>query len=280
MTAVEREEKNPLRHHRRRRSVRRRAARDVRPRGGRRGRRQPFARIGWPSRRRIWSSCAAGSRPRAGPRKELVDRSVARRAAGDDAGTRPLLVDRVRLAQGRGEAECAAAVHDRDRRRDHSLHPRQVEARERAAADHDPWLARLGHRAARDRRPADRPDRARRHSRGRIPPGAAVLARLRLLERARRARLGFRPHRARVGGADEAPRLHALRRAGRRRGRARHRRDGPPGARRARRHPPQPARGGAVHRRPACRRNPSRNARHTRRSRRSRPTASATSRSR
>ena len=80
---------------------------------------------------------------------------------------------------------------------------------------------------------------------GRIPPGAAVLARLRLFRRARRARLGCRPHRTRVGGADEAPRLHPLRRPGRRRGRARHGRDGPPGARGSGRHPPQPARGGA-----------------------------------
>ena len=37
-----------------------------------------------------------------------------------------------------------AAVHDRDRRRGHPLHPRHVGARERAAADHDPRLARLG----------------------------------------------------------------------------------------------------------------------------------------
>ena len=67
--------------------------------------------------------------------------------------------------------------------------------------------------------------------RGRIPPGAAVLARLRLLRRADRARLGVRPHRTRVGGADGPPRLHALRRPGRRRGRRRHGRDGPPGTR-------------------------------------------------
>ena len=46
-------------------------------------------------------------------------------------------------------------------------------------------------------RPAHRPDRSRRHRRGRIPPGAAVNARLRLLERADRARLGRR----RVGRA-------------------------------------------------------------------------------
>ena len=43
----------------------------------------------------------------------------------------------------------------------HFIHV-QVAARERVAADHDARLARLGHRAARDRRPAHRPDRARR----------------------------------------------------------------------------------------------------------------------
>ena len=75
----------------------------------------------------------------------------------------------------RGETERVAAVHDRDRRGRHPLHPRQVAARERVAADHDARLARLGHRAARDGRPADRPDRARRTRRGRVPPGAAVL---------------------------------------------------------------------------------------------------------
>ena len=37
------------------------------------------------------------------PTKELVDRSVAGRAAGDAAGARPLLDDRVRLAQVRGD---------------------------------------------------------------------------------------------------------------------------------------------------------------------------------
>ena len=59
-----------------------------------------------------------------------------------------------------------------------------------------------------DHRPADRPDRSRRHARGRVPPGAAVPARLRVLGRADRARLGVRPHRTRVGGADAPPRLH------------------------------------------------------------------------
>ena len=68
--------------------------------------------------------------------------------------------------------------------------------------------------------------------RGRIPPRAAVPARLRVLERAGRARLGRRPHRTRVGGADAPPRLHPLRRPGRRRGCPRHGPDGPPGGRR------------------------------------------------
>jgi hypothetical protein len=62
----------------------------------------------------------------------------------------------------------------------HFIHVRSP-TRGRAAADHDARLARLGDRAARDRRPADRPDRARRRRRGRVPPGAAVAARLRLL---------------------------------------------------------------------------------------------------
>ena len=205
-------------------------------------------------------------------------RSVAGRAAGDDAGARALLGDRLRLAPVRGEAERAAAVHDRDRRGGHPLHPRAVAAPGRAAADHDARLARLGRRAARDRRPAHRPDRARRTRRGRVRPRAAVPARLRLLRRADRARLGPRSHRARVGGADAPPRLHPLRRPGRRRGRRRHRRDGPPGTRWAARHPHQPARDGAG-RRPS-RRTPSRNARRPTRLRRSRRPAAATSWSR
>ena len=53
-------------------------------------------------------------------------RPVARRAVSDDQGARPLLGNRVRLAQGRGEAQRAAAVHDRDRWRGHPLHPRHV----------------------------------------------------------------------------------------------------------------------------------------------------------
>ena len=203
-------------------------------------------------------------------------RSLAGRATRHDAGARPLLDDRVRLAQVRGETERAGAVHDRDRRGGHPLHPRALAARGRAAADHDPRLARLGRRAARDRRPADRPDRARRRRRGRVPPGLAVDTRLRLLGSAGRSRLGRGSHWASLGGADEAPRLRPLCRPGRRPGSRRHRRDGPPGARGPARRPHQrahPARSP----RESCRRSPSRIVRRTTRSRRSRRTASATS---
>ena len=86
-------------------------------------------------------------------------------------------------------------------------------------------------------------------ARGRIPPGAAVTARLRVLRRAGRARLGRQPHRTRVGGADAPPRLHPLRRPGRRRGCPRHGPDGPPGGRGFGRLPPEPAHGGARNRR-------------------------------
>ena len=172
-------------------------------------------------------------------------RPVAGRAAGDDAGAGALLGGRVRLARVRGDTERAAAVQDRDRRGGHPLHPREVAAPGRAAADHDARLARLGHRVVRGRRPAHRPDRARRLRRGCVRPRGAVPARLRFFRRAGRDRLERRPHRAGVGGADAPPRLHPLRRPGRRRGRLGHRRDGPPGTRGAGRHPHELARDGA-----------------------------------
>ena len=73
------------------------------------------------------------------------------------------------FGQVRGEAERPSAVHHRDRRPRHPLHPRQVAARERVAADHHARLARLGHRDAERRRAAHRPDGARRRRRGRVP---------------------------------------------------------------------------------------------------------------
>ena len=58
-------------------------------------------------------------------------------------------------------------------------------------------------------------------------------------------RLERRPRRAGLAELAEPPRIYALRRPGRRRGGPRHRRDGPPGARGAGRHPREPARNGA-----------------------------------
>ena len=88
---------------------------------------------------------------------------------------------------------------------------------------------------------------------GRVRRRDPVDAGLRLLRQADGDRLGSRPHRARVDRADEAPRLHAVRRAGRRLGNAHHRADGAAGAAGAARHPHQHAgHDPARHREGAC----------------------------
>ena len=58
---------------------------------------------------------------------------------------------------------------------------------------------------------------------GCLPPGDPVAAGTWILGEAEQHRVGSRPHRAGVGGADEAPGLLAVRRPGRRLGRGRHR---------------------------------------------------------
>ena len=60
----------------------------------------------------------------AGPPRSS-SRTVAGRPVGDDSGAHALLGHGLRLAQGRGEAERAAAIKDRDRRGRHPLHPRK-----------------------------------------------------------------------------------------------------------------------------------------------------------
>jgi Epoxide hydrolase N terminus len=69
--------------------------------------------------------------------------------------------------------------------------------------------------------------------------GGAAPARLRLLRPAGVGRLGSGPHGAGVGRTHEPPRLHPLRRPGRRRRRRRDRHDGAPGAGGASGHSPQ-----------------------------------------
>ena len=85
------------------------------------------------------------------------------------------------------------AVHHRDRRAGHPLRPRSLQARGRAAARRLPRMARLGHRADEDRRPAHRPDGAWRQRIGRLPRGDPQHAGLRVLGQADRNRAGMRP---------------------------------------------------------------------------------------
>ena len=101
---------------------------------------------------------------------------------------------RLRLAQRRGAAQRPAAVHHRDRRAGHPLHPRPLAARERAAGDRHPRVARLDHRADEDRRATDRPDGPRRERGGCLPRRHSVPAGLRLLGQADEA--GMEPARA------------------------------------------------------------------------------------
>ena len=163
-------------------------------------------------------------------------RRLAGRAARDDAGARALLGDRLRLAQVRGETERPAELHHRDRRAGHPFHSRPLPARGRAAADRHPRVARLDHRAAEDHRAAHRSHGARRERIRRLPSGDSLAAGPRVLRQADDHRLGSRPHRTRLGRADEAARIHPVRRPGRRLGRGGHADDGCPGGSGAARH--------------------------------------------
>ena len=68
----------------------------------------------------------------------------------------------VRLAQAGGGAQRAAQLHHRDRRPEHPLHPRQVEAAGRHPAAAHPRLAGLGGRVPGPHRTADGPGEPRR----------------------------------------------------------------------------------------------------------------------
>ena len=173
-------------------------------------------------------------------------RSVPGCAAGDDAGARPLLGDRVRL--GGGARRRLNALPQFKTKIDgldiHFIHVKSAHENALPLIMTHGWpgsivelLETIG--------PLTDPTAHGGRRRGRVPPRVAVHPRLRLLRRADRARLGPDPHRTGLGRADAAPRLHPLRRAGRRRGLPGHRRDGPPGARRVDRHPHQPAHAGA-----------------------------------
>ena len=57
------------------------------------------------------------------PERETVTDDSQGVPLATDAGARPLLGDGLRLAHVRGEAQRPAALHDRDRRAGHPLHP-------------------------------------------------------------------------------------------------------------------------------------------------------------
>ena len=69
------------------------------------------------------------------------DGSVPGRAARDDPATRAPLDDGLRLATGGGAAKRPAAVHHRDRRTGHPLHPRPFRTRGRVADHRESRLA-------------------------------------------------------------------------------------------------------------------------------------------
>ena len=78
--------------------------------------------------------------------------------------------------------------------------------------------------------PLTNPDGTWRHRCGCLPRGHSVDAGLRVFRQADHDRLGRRPHRACLGGADEAPWIHEIRGAGWRLGRDHHRIHGRAGA--------------------------------------------------
>ena len=134
-----------------------------------------------------------------------------------------------------------AAVHHRYRRPRHPFHPCPVEARKCTADDRHSWLARLDHRADEDHRAADQSHGPWRKRSGRLPSRDSVAAGLWLLRQADGARLESASHRAGMGDADAAPRIHAVCGAGRRLGQRGHGEHGPAGAARIARHPHQHA---------------------------------------
>ena len=143
---------------------------------------------------------------------------------------------RLRLGQVRGETECPAELHHRDRRTGYSFHPRPLPAPGRAAADRHTRMARIDHRAAEDHRAAHQSHGAWCERRGRVSPSDSLSAGLRVLRQADHHRVGSGPHRARLGRADETPRIHPVRGARRRPGRGRHAGYGYPGRTGAARH--------------------------------------------
>ena len=192
-------------------------------------------------RKRTSSTCAAASRATRWPDRETVDD----RSQGNQLGK---LQDIVRYwgtdyDWRKVEAQLNALpmfMTEIDGVDIHFIHVKSRHANA-LAADHHARLARFGDRAAEGHRAADQSDGPRRPGGGCVRRRDPVDARLRLLRQADRHGVESGAHRARLGRADAAPRLHPLCRAGRRLGLSRLQRDGAPGAGGIARHPHQPA---------------------------------------
>ncbi len=151
-------------------------------------------------------------------------RLVTRGPAGERQISGRLLGARLRLAALRVRAQSLPPIPDRDRRAGHSLHPRQVQKSPRDAADTHARLAGLDRRVSEADRPADRSGCVRRRRRRFIRRRRPVAPRVRVLPEAHGDRVDRLAHRQRVGGADEASRLHEVGRTRRRLGCRRHHR--------------------------------------------------------
>ncbi len=202
---------------------------------------RPF-RVDVPEKRS--SICAAASRRRVGPTAETVADDVAGRAARDDAGARALLGDGLRLAQGRG-AGSTRCRSSSPRSTDVDIHFIHVRSKhDGRAADHrHARVARLDHRAA--RRSSARSPTRRPHGGKAADAFDVVIPSLPghgFSGKPTDDRLGPGPRSRRAWiDADAAPRLHALRGAGRRLGQCRLGADGAAGATGTARHPHQHA---------------------------------------
>ena len=122
----------------------------------------------------------------------------------------------------------------------HFIHVRSKE-KNALPAHHQPRMARLDHRAIEAHRPTDQSHGTWGERSRRIRCGDSVDAGLRVFRQADEHRLGPRAHGPSLGRADEAPRLHPLRRPGRRLGCVCRRPDGLAGTCGIARHPHQHA---------------------------------------
>jgi len=141
--------------------------------------------------RGAWSISAAASWPTQWPEKGDRHRCIPGRTARNHAETGPLLGDRLRLAQGRGQTQRPAAIHHHHRRPGHSFHPRPLQASQRGwPINRHPRLAGIDHRADEDHRPAHRSHRLWWARGGCLRRGDSVDTWLRLFRQADHDRLG------------------------------------------------------------------------------------------